>query len=288
MVLQILALFVAPAGGCIIWFRSRTPGASKRTALSRICLAYFLTLLFFAQLYFYMYSVRQDNFSVSQDVSASRRRDIIAAQEDQIVREEKLNVAVGQLLNAVRDRRIPVKVSPADSNFVQLRTIEYVFEFMFDPSWSGVKDGRRVRAAVMSVRDDRQNLIGQEVVSLGGPSGELQRKTSAAEWNRIVAEYFPPTSPEQYSEMATPVQDAVQRRLRGLRSEAAQPLDKPRPREWRFIDFIYFSTITQTTVGYGDILPNSSIVRCAVIVQVLLGLLLVGFAISWVTSKDGD
>jgi hypothetical protein len=37
------------------------------------------------------------------------------------------------------------------------------------------------------------------------------------------------------------------------------------------VDFLYFSTITQTTVGYGDILPNSTLVRLLVMAQILLG-----------------
>ncbi len=32
------------------------------------------------------------------------------------------------------------------------------------------------------------------------------------------------------------------------------------PGVWSYFDFLYFSTITQTTVGYGDILPNSTVI----------------------------
>lgn len=35
-------------------------------------------------------------------------------------------------------------------------------------------------------------------------------------------------------------------------------------------DFLYFSTITQSTVGYGDILPNCTIVRTIVMIQILI------------------
>ena len=40
---------------------------------------------------------------------------------------------------------------------------------------------------------------------------------------------------------------------------------------WNQFDFIYFSTITISTVGYGDILPNSTTVRMIVVSEVLLG-----------------
>lgn len=40
------------------------------------------------------------------------------------------------------------------------------------------------------------------------------------------------------------------------------------------VDFIYFSFITMTTLGYGDILPNSTFVRGLVILQVMVGIFL--------------
>jgi hypothetical protein len=43
------------------------------------------------------------------------------------------------------------------------------------------------------------------------------------------------------------------------------------PNIWSFWDFFYFSTITQTTVGYGDILPNSTLIRMIVCLQIVLG-----------------
>ena len=43
------------------------------------------------------------------------------------------------------------------------------------------------------------------------------------------------------------------------------------PDVWSFWDFFYFSTIIQTTVGLGDILPNSTLVRMIVTTQVLIG-----------------
>ncbi len=41
------------------------------------------------------------------------------------------------------------------------------------------------------------------------------------------------------------------------------------------MDFLYFSAVTISTLGYGDILPNSNIVRIIVMVETLLGLILI-------------
>lgn len=43
------------------------------------------------------------------------------------------------------------------------------------------------------------------------------------------------------------------------------------PNIWTFTDFLYFSTIIQSTVGLGDIQPNSTKIRRIVILQILLG-----------------
>jgi hypothetical protein len=53
---------------------------------------------------------------------------------------------------------------------------------------------------------------------------------------------------------------------------------------WSFVDFLYFSTITQTTVGYGDILPNSRAVRVCVILQILWGYYLIAVSVNSVLS----
>jgi hypothetical protein len=40
------------------------------------------------------------------------------------------------------------------------------------------------------------------------------------------------------------------------------------------MDFIYFSFITMTTLGYGDIVPNSTFVRGLVVLEAMLGIFL--------------
>lgn len=45
-------------------------------------------------------------------------------------------------------------------------------------------------------------------------------------------------------------------------------------------DFLYFSAITITTLGYGDILPNSSLVRGLVMIEVLFGVIIIAIFLS--------
>ena len=56
----------------------------------------------------------------------------------------------------------------------------------------------------------------------------------------------------------------------------------------KYIDFLYFSVITQSSTGYGDILPNSRTIRLIVILQVLISVLLVTFVLTIITSALGE
>jgi Ion channel len=84
--------------------------------------------------------------------------------------------------------------------------------------------------------------------------------------------------------------DLLDRVLNDLRAEADANLDVATspvssPQMWSFWDFLYFSTITQSTVGYGDILPNSTLVRMVVALQVLFGCALVVVFINLAVSR---
>jgi voltage-gated potassium channel len=53
-----------------------------------------------------------------------------------------------------------------------------------------------------------------------------------------------------------------------------------------FWDFLYFSTITQSSTGYGDILPNGRLVRMVVTLQIILGLFVLGIVITFRPKKE--
>lgn len=50
--------------------------------------------------------------------------------------------------------------------------------------------------------------------------------------------------------------------------------------DWKLIDFVYFSSVTLTTLGYGDIVPNSRLVRLVVMLQVFVGVSFIAFGLS--------
>jgi len=52
-----------------------------------------------------------------------------------------------------------------------------------------------------------------------------------------------------------------------------------------YISSLYFSVVTQTTLGYGDILPNGQLGRIFAILQSVLGVVLIGFFLA-ATSRE--
>jgi voltage-gated potassium channel len=51
------------------------------------------------------------------------------------------------------------------------------------------------------------------------------------------------------------------------------------------IDFLYFSAVTITTLGYGDILPNSSLVRGLVMIETIIGMIILAISISFLYDR---
>ena len=45
-----------------------------------------------------------------------------------------------------------------------------------------------------------------------------------------------------------------------------------------FFDFLYFSVTTQTTVGFGDIVPNSTFTRIITMIQMMMSYMALGVA----------
>jgi hypothetical protein len=54
---------------------------------------------------------------------------------------------------------------------------------------------------------------------------------------------------------------------------------------WGTWDFLYFSVVIQTTIGLGDILPNSTLVRKLIILQTMIGYILLVFVLNFVLSS---
>jgi hypothetical protein len=101
------------------------------------------------------------------------------------------------------------------------------------------------------------------VLSIYDPSGKL-----LIGWN-LGDNYSLPETSEKFVKLLDKIDSDYSKKITDELDAATAPEALIRP--WSYWDFVYFSTITQSTVGYGDILPNSTSVRMVVVMQVLVG-----------------
>jgi hypothetical protein len=100
----------------------------------------------------------------------------------------------------------------------------------------------------------------QATIDLRDPDGnELARIPLAAPWwGQRWDEAFLKRRYRNEAQIAL-----LERRLHSIQTD---PYDI-----WSYWDFLYFSVICQTTIGFGDILPNATGVRLLIVSQVILG-----------------
>ncbi len=67
-----------------------------------------------------------------------------------------------------------------------------------------------------------------------------------------------------------------------------QSLSTDAPNVWSYWDFLYFSAITQFTVGYGDMLPNSTPVRMIVVLQTCMAAALLIIALNFAFANKSQ
>ncbi len=82
-------------------------------------------------------------------------------------------------------------------------------------------------------------------------------------------------------------QGELDKKLGEIRAQAYEALRQwyvARQARLDWIDFVYFSVGVSTTTTFGDIVPNSRIARVAVLVQLVVSVLVVGYLVSVLTA----
>jgi ion channel len=242
----------------------------QNSRLLTVFLLYLMCIPAFGLLYFYLYRRRRSNFmfaaSITEDAVESARQEtqqeVAAASSASLILDEAVlatkiqgieSFAVSTWTKPSGDQRLPAELRRSSMN-----EVTYVL-------WTG-----DASFAACQVIDDSYS---QTLTSLYvGSEGKI-----------LIEERFPLETPRTGDEFVALFEETAircrQRAERLLRKLAT--LDSAHPDAWNYLDFFYFSTITQTTVGYGDILPNSTTVRVLVSAQILLGYLIIAVMINF-------
>ena len=219
-------------------------------SLLYVFLFYVAMILGFAIAYFWIYLGDDESFQFAKDMDDAR----FVQKQKCLIQKISILEMQRDYLSTLQDCHPPFVEGDSWFSFAS----RYATTFM--------KDRRRIGIT--------QEYTGHPDVGCGAatPVVHLIRQDGTTEWKGKCVGLSAIDSEDPFDDILKGVPDA----LRIIDNQLEKAYDRWNDFEigkstvWSFIDFLYFSTITQTTVGYGDILPNSTIVRSLVASQAIL------------------
>jgi hypothetical protein len=210
---------------------------AKQAAVVAAFGVYLAVIVCFAIGYHARYRRRPTSFLFALDLTAARLSELRPAAEKEFAAAAELRAFADALVTDQGANHLEARISYAtvtspDGTKMHLHTAAELF-------------GGRAAVDVVITQGQRQCKLQW--------AGRVLPRTDA-DINKILSDLV---------SFATTRYETASRRIAAL--------DDVRSVRWGFGDFLYFSVITQSTVGYGDILPNDSMIRRAVATQVLVG-----------------
>lgn len=219
-------------------------------------LVFILIQTVFAGVYFALYRCSRTNFSFNLDVlkqQSTLKRGSIEQKNCNLI---KASQAVIELRALLEEGVSPVQLSKWSMRYM----ISLPSGMRCRTSYQPATHPKEPSAGFFTIVDSNENpilTIDQFAFDggvLGMPNVSDLCPRNLDEWRNALPDW----------------QNEVNRR-REEAAEQVSSLDTNSPDVWTYWDFLYFSTITQTTVGFGDILPNSTPIRMLVSGQILAG-----------------
>jgi hypothetical protein len=236
--------------------------------LFSIFVMYLMTAVVFALVYFELNAARSSCFTFNPDVLKTQKvafRNSLQFKVDDLSLQLKLVKRFGMELEHWS------KAPTFEGFFESPKTVfsgpDYDFIFTFYVFVAGPVAS--VGPSRLVIRDKTHLILADiDLLWIGIHQGNIPRDLSDSK--RVVGKLIGYLSAQSTE---------AERQLKSLGSSSPEA---PEVEVWSIWDFLYFSIMTQTTVGYGDILPNSTTVRLIVAVQSLIGILLLAVIINLV------
>ena len=228
-------------------------GKSKKYVWTGIL--YFMFVLMFGVLYSYLYSSQAGHFIFNADILKTRAEEIRELSEPKI---EKWNTIRPYIEKALHD----LQTSEPDAVSFTAVYPKYVAIFDGFHLEFHLEEDDFASTLQLRVNGERPQYVRF--------ADRLASLSSEGDWIAYLVE-----SKEKNDAHVAPL------KLQ-LETLADVPQDV-----WGFVDFVYFSLITQTTVGYGDVIPNSRSVRLWVMLQVVIGITFFLVVVHVITHDDG-
>jgi len=232
---------------------------------------YVITILVFSFTYYRLYRSERDNFHFSGGIAGPQGKRLVH-RADKLVPAfteiEKILASIQPKLELAANQKVrldAIRSIPGDANLVLRRSdrrdsleLSNGYSVHFERRGGGYRSAPTVHAFITKAGE----LVGEEF--------DLQ--------------YHYVTTTRDLFEGVCEIKLRCEEGLADLQARLGT-LSSATPDLWTYRDFLYFSTVTQTTVGYGDILPNSSIVRTFVMLQILIGYLIIAVFINMTFAR---
>jgi hypothetical protein len=230
-----------------------------------IAIIYFIAIFVFAQVYYHFYQKDRKNFSFNSDILSSQR-ELIKIQVD--TEERELNTRLFYLRKLLADLKSK-SVTPVNivepKPLVNVRSTITGHDYAF--SLHSIGDEAAGIGSWMKLTIKENPLLESYDFRVSTDTSFIGTKTTE-DWISL-SNFLIQTTEKNL----TPIQNRQ------------TTFGQTQPDVWGFWDFVYFSAITQTTVGYGDILPNSRLVRIIVLVQIAFSIIIIVFVVNIITSR---
>ena len=221
-----------------------------------ICTYFALAILYFAFAYHWLYQKNYNHFSFNAEILKWQKIAVHNELEKDLRRLRRKMQHLRELSNALVEKKFTLLTESAPGQVFLHSGYRYVFD----------------------TTDLSCTTLPFTVVSI------FNEKGSRADRYVLPIVYTFPLRQEQFLKIAHEAIPLLRQMCRKV-EERLVSLPSDTPLVWGVWDFIYFSTAIQTTIGLGDILPNSTLVRKLVVLQVIIGYGLLSVALNVVLSQ---
>lgn len=216
---------------------------------------YGISIFVFSVIYYWVFKSDPKSFAFNADIRYAQAKTVAESVKDEVAQLTKEIPSLIELQHSLAARTS----FDSTTNDLMFPRVEFIFSSNYSYQFSDDRKKRHDKAHSITVKayDSTNTLIFRHMLPF---MPILTDKGKIARYRDYAFSFL------------LDVQQTIQKRESQLATFAS-----PNPDVWSFWDFAYFSTITQTTVGYGDMLPNCTLVRMLVMLQLFIssGLLIV-------------